>query len=383
MAVLSVFGVVNTAQMESAALEVMRSGRIASGPHVAQFEQGLSSLLNQQHVVATSDMTSAINLALYMIGVGEGDEVLTSSFSCMSTNSPIALLKATPVWVDFAPGSVSMDPTAFERSITPRTKAAILYHVAGYPGPAKKIADICRQHNITLIEDCNNALLATLHGVTVGSFGDYAVYSFYPNRQINTFEGGALVCPDPESAERARRLRRFGVNYSTFRTSSGEINPDSDVPEVGWACSLSNLSAAVGMAQFDSLESRVEQTRRNALRLSEGLGAVCELSVIQPLQGSDPVYWGFLIQTKHKLRLILALKERGIQASGLHQSNDRYTCFTASVNPPEDLKNTVLLQQSVLAIPCGWWLSDGDITSIIECVKSATSQVTSIADGSE
>src|SRR3954470_9216448 len=189
MSTIPLFGVVNTPEMENKTLEVLRSGQIANGPYVTRFELEFGTLINAQNVVSTIDMTSAIHLALVLSNVKPGDEVITTAYSCLSSNSPIATLGATAVWIDVIPETVYMDPKKLVEAITPKTKVVMVYHVAGYPGHINEIAKICDQHGILLIEDCNNALLANYGDRQVGHWGDFSIYSFYPNRQINTSEG--------------------------------------------------------------------------------------------------------------------------------------------------------------------------------------------------
>ncbi|QBC43125.1 DegT/DnrJ/EryC1/StrS family aminotransferase [Iodobacter fluviatilis] len=364
---LPLFGVVNSAEMERVVVDVLRSGKIASGEYVTKFEAGLGELLGKKNVVTTVDMTSAMHLALYIAGVGVGDEVITSPFSCLATNSPIATLGATPVWVDLLPDSVLIDVKAFKASITPKTKAAIVYHVAGYPAPIEEIAAICREYKIILVEDCDNALLATVNGKQVGSWGDFSVYSFYPNRQINASEGGALVCRLEQDAIKAKRLRRFGINSSQFRRTDGEINPLEDVKEAGWACTLNNLCSALGYMQLPDVHRRVDAARRNAKYLDQYFFGSKKIVPIKPIDGSTPSYWVYLIVSSNRDALLAGLKELGIFASILHQNNHIYSCFAKNAHE-QGLKNANELQKNIIALPCGWWLDSDDMQKIATAV---------------
>lgn len=137
-----------------------------------------------------------------------------------------------------------------------------------------EIAAICREHGIALIEDCNTALGARLQAQGVGAWGDAAVYCFYPNRQLNGIEGGVVAWRDPAQAAKAQRLRRFGIALSGFRDATGEINPASDVAEVGWSAAMSQLNSTVALAQLPSLGGRLRATRDNAERLAERLAGL-------------------------------------------------------------------------------------------------------------
>lgn len=340
---------------ERAAVDVMRSGQIASGPKVAEFEEALACLLKRPHVVSCNDMSSALVLALHLAGVGPGDEVLTQAFSCLSSNSPIARVGAKAVWVDMDPATASMSVEDLQRATTPRCKALMLYHVAGYPGPAQEITEFCRERGIVVIEDCNNAMGAIQDGRPVGSLGDYAVHSFYPNRQLAAIEGGALICPDQETAHRARRLRRFGIEMASFRDALGEINPDSDVPELGWSASFSQLNAAVGLAHMPELAMHLRGTRANAELLQESIQGLKGIRAVSVRPGAEPAYWGCLILAERREEVLRRLKAEGIHASRLHQRNDRYSGFAAARRA---LPGTDVLMDQILALPCGWWLAE-------------------------
>jgi perosamine synthetase len=370
---IPLYGVVNLPEMEMVALDVLRSGRLASGEFVSQFETRLSDLVGLPNVVTTIDMTSALFLALHLAEVSEGDEVLTCAFACLSTNSAIAQCHATPVWVDFKPMTVEMDIADLESKISPRTKAVILYHVAGYPGPAREIAELCKKHNIILIEDCDNALFAARDSALVGSHGDFAIFSFYPNRQINTAEGGAIVCKSNEMADRARKLRRFGINFNTFRRIDGEINAASDIPEIGWGITLNNLCSALGCAQLDSVKSRHEKTTENVSKLRSLINNIKGIEPVPIIENGTPAYWVFLLFAYSRDEVISSLKSQGIMASAIHQRNDIYSGF--GVTKKTELPNTDYLQNHIIGVPCGWWLGEQEIEQIADALVKASSLV--------
>ncbi len=363
---IPLFKVENNQAVEQAALSVMRSGMIAGGSYVAKFESDLSDVLQQKHIVAMSDMTSAIHALLDLIGVGSGDDVVTTALSCMASNAPIASVGANAVWVDVENESVFVDPVNFENSITPHTKAALIYHVAGYPGKIKEIAAICQRRGIILIEDCNNAMLATVHGQQVGSFGDFAVFSFYPTRLVQTFEGAAVVCRDVKHVDLLIKFRRLGINFSTFRNAIGEINELSDIPNTGWSASMSNIGAAVGCVQLPNARLKMEMIRNNAAYLQDKIEATPFVHCIPALENSEPSFWTMLLWVESKDELLTFMKGKGIHVSSLHLRNDCYSCF--SKTSKKALPNTELLQKHILAIPCGWWLSKEDMDYILKMI---------------
>ena len=358
-------------EMEAAAIAVLRSGHIANGPKVAEFETAFAAIVGREHIVSTNDLTSAVMLALHLAGVGAGDEVATLAFSCLQSNSPIARLGARPVWVDIDPITMSMSVEDLASKLTSSVKAIMVYHVAGYPADIVSIAALCRDRGIPLIEDCNNAIGATFNGRPVGILGDYAVYSLYPNRQINGIEGGMLATPDEVTAARATRLRRFGIDPQSFRDRRGEINPESDVCEIGWSASLSHVNATVALAQLGTLADRIARTRAAATRLIDGLTCQRRLRPVRAMAGAIPAFWGLFVQSEQRDALLAHLKANGVKPSTMHQRNDWYTGFGS---PRSDLPGTAIVMDEILALPCGWWLTDAQIDEMLFRVSEFNAQ---------
>ena len=362
---IELFHTVRLPEMEAAALDVLRSGQIASGPRVAELERAFSTVMGREHIVSTNDLTSAVLLALHLAGVCAGDDVATVAFSCLQSNSPIARLGARPVWIDIDPETMSMSVEDLASKLTPSVKAVMVYHVSGYPADTTRIAALCHDLGIPLIEDCNNAIGAMLNGHPVGTIGDFAVYSLYPNRQINGIDGGMLATPDAATAARAARLRRFGIDTQSFRDTRGEINPVSDVCEIGWSAALSHLNAAVALAQLNTLEDRLARTQVVAARLTAGLCGLHRLHPVRPMAGATPAFWGLFVQSEQRDALLAHLKSHGVKPSILHQRNDWYSGFGT---PRADLPGTAMVMDQILALPCGWWLTDAQIDDLLSRV---------------
>jgi dTDP-4-amino-4,6-dideoxygalactose transaminase len=354
-------------EMERNALDVLKSGAISVGKYSNEFVNGFRSLVGNLNVVPTSDMSYAMQIALRLSGVAEGDDVLTTPFACMATNAPIAAIGAKPAWVDVDSRTGTMDPESLRKSITTKSKALILYHFAGYPAQVEEIAKICLEKGIPLIEDCNNALLARVGNQQVGSWGKYSIYSFYPNRQINATEGGALVTSILEDSNRALKLRRYGVDSENFRLANGEINPNSDIKEIGWAATFNNLCSSIGVAQISSVAERVERTRTNAQFLDQVCLGLNYLAPVEVEKNVHPSYWVYLVRTKHSRDLMKFLDVRGIKSSKVHYPNHFYAGF--GIDVPE-LCGCNQFYEEVLALPCGWWLEESDLQFIAASLES-------------
>ena len=366
--VISLFYPFRSEAMEKAALGAIRSGRIASGPSIERFERLLAAEIQRDHVVATSDMTTALTLSLRAVGVRPGQSVAALAFACLSTNAAISMVGAVPQWLDVDPRTVSMCPEYLRRHLTSETAAVVLYHVAGYPADTEAIASVCREKGVPLIEDCDNALGARYLDRPVGQHGDFAVYSFYPNRQINALDGGAVACMDSGAAERLRCLRRFGIHQASFRGKDGEINPASRIDEIGISAGMSEIHATVGCTQFEDLASRLMQTRANADYLSERLCDLRGVRIVCRVPGALPAHWGLLVMAADQARLLSELKTSGIDCSKLHLRNDIYAGFNAK---SAYLPGTDSVSAELMALPCGWWLDRAQLDRIVSVVRRA------------
>lgn len=326
----------------------------------------LSARLNDRPVVATSDMTQALCLALRLAGVGAGDEVVTLALNCMSSNSAIAMVGATPVWVDVDPRTAVVDLDDLARCIGPRTRAVVIYHVAGHVANLAALRQLCDDAGLPLIEDANNALGAEWNGRPAGTFGDQAILSFYPNRQLNGIEGGAIVCR-PQDADRARRLRRFGIDATRFRTADGEIDPMLDVPEIGVSASLPHVNATLALQGCDDLDERIGKNRRNVAQLRDALADVTDLRFVEEVPGARSVFWVALVRSPRRDMIMARLKGSGIQCSRLHHRNDRYSGFYGAAR---ELPGTDVMEREMFALPAGWWLSQDDLARIVDVVRT-------------
>ncbi|MBC7835252.1 MAG: DegT/DnrJ/EryC1/StrS family aminotransferase [Phycisphaerales bacterium] len=250
---------------------VMRSGRLSIGPMLEQFEQMVAARSDRLYGVGVSSGTSGLHLALAGLGIGPGDEVITTPFSFIASSNCILYVGAKPVFVDICPRSLNMDPAKIEAAITPRTKAILAVEAFGNPARMNECAAIAARHEISLIEDCCEALGCSLNGQPAGSFGRVGVFGFYPNKQITTGEGGMIVTNDRRLADLCRSMRNQGRPLPTSAASASA--PSS--PGIGtWLCHerlgynyrLTEIAAAIGVGQMRRLDEII-QKRQSVARL--------------------------------------------------------------------------------------------------------------------
>lgn len=251
-----------------AVTDTMRSGRLSIGPRLVRFEEVVAERTRRRHAVAVNSGTSALHLVMLALGVGPGDEVITTPFSFIASANCILYVGAKPVFVDIDPRSLNMDPEKLEKAITPRTKAIIGVEVFGNPVHMDRIAQIAQAHEVPLIEDCCEGLGGVYRGRPIGSFGRAGVFGFYPNKQITTGEGGMIVTDDDRLAELCRSMRNQGRSEMSVPANAAGIDNRGGSwlahERLGYNYRLSEINCALGIAQMERLDEMLEARRRVA-----------------------------------------------------------------------------------------------------------------------
>lgn len=235
--------------------QVLRSGRLSIGPMLERFEDAMCLRLGRTRAVGVSSGTAGLHLALVALGIGPGDEVVTTPFSFIASANVILYVGARPVFVDVDPKSLNMDPARVEQAITPRTKAILAVEALGNPSHMAEYEAIAKRHEIPLIEDSCEALGGRNAGRPCGSFGRVSVFGFYPNKQITTGEGGMIVTDDDRLADRCLSLRNQGRPASKDVGDGGIATGSWLAHErLGFNYRMDEMSAALGVGQMDRLD---------------------------------------------------------------------------------------------------------------------------------
>jgi perosamine synthetase len=243
-------------------VETLRSGRLALGPMAEKFEKLVAAQAGCRHAVAVSSGTCGLHLVMRSLGIGPGDEVITTPFSFIASTNCILYVGATPVFVDICPKTLNMDPELVEKAITPRTKAILAVETFGNPAYMDRYASIAARHEIPLIEDSCEALATSYHGRRCGSFGRVGVFGFYPNKQITTGEGGMIVTDDQRVAELCQSMRNQGRAVSPEAAVAERHNPRTvgawlKHERLGYNYRMPEINAALGVAQMRRIDELV------------------------------------------------------------------------------------------------------------------------------
>jgi len=261
----------------AAVAEVIASGWVSQGPRVREFETAFAERVGALDAVATTNCTSALQLALYVSGVGPGDEVIVPSLSFIATANAVWQNGATPVFADVDARTYNLDPVAAEAAITERTRAIMPVHQLGLPADMDPFLELARRHGIQVVEDAACAIGARYKGRLIGSLGPLACFSLHPRKVITTGEGGMIAVNDGEVAERLRRLRQHAMDVSDLARHGATDVVIESYPERGWNLRMTDMQAALGLCQLDRLDEILAERARQAARYSAAIDHVPHL----------------------------------------------------------------------------------------------------------
>lgn len=244
-------------------LESLESGWITTGPRTQELATRIAGLGGARHGVCVNSATGALHLALEALGIGEGDEVITSTWTFAATVNVIEHVRATPVLVDIEPDTLNLDPTLVEAAITPRTRAIMTVDYGGQPCEYDALKAIAKRHGLRIIDDAAHALGAAYRGRPVGSIADITAFSFYATKNLTTGEGGCAVTDDEGLADRMRLLSLHGMSRDAWKRYSATGSWYYEVVAPGWKYNMSDVLAAIGVGQLERFEEF--QARRAAI----------------------------------------------------------------------------------------------------------------------
>ncbi|MFJ6672971.1 DegT/DnrJ/EryC1/StrS family aminotransferase [Actinosynnema sp. NPDC091369] len=310
-------------EAEAASAAVL-SGWVAQGPKVAAFEDAFGRRVAALHAVAVSSCTTALHVALHLLDVRPGDEVVVPSLSFIATANAVRYCGATPVFADVEPETGNLSAATVEAVLTARTRAVILVHQAGVPADVDAIRALCGPRGVTVVEDAACAAGSTYRGVPVGADAEMAAWSFHPRKLITTGEGGMLTTNRAEWATRAKRLREHGMSVSAAERHSGGGAVVESYLETAFNYRMTDIQAAVGLVQLSKLDAIVRRRRELAARyhelLAEELGAdVPGLRAVHDPEHGTTNYQSFWVVLPDEVAVtrndVLArLAERGVSA---------------------------------------------------------------------
>jgi dTDP-4-amino-4,6-dideoxygalactose transaminase len=305
-------------------VSVLKSGWLTTGPRVQRFETALKDYLGAPHVLAVSSATAGLHLALLALGLQDGDEVITTPLTFAATLNTIVLAGGRPVLVDVDPATFNIDVDRVAAAITKRTKAIVPVHFAGLPVDLDPLYALADKHGLRVVEDCAHAIHTEYKGRRLGSFGDTQVFSFHPNKNMTTGEGGVIATRDAALAKAAAALRFHGIDRDAFNRFSKAGSQIYDVVAPGFKYNMMDIQAAIGLHQLKRLDGFIEARRKLAERYDKLFADWNSLTRPRPAPFAHRHAWHLytvLIEEKacgiDRDGFIGAMKERNI-GTGLH-----------------------------------------------------------------
>lgn len=276
--------------------ECLASGWVTQGPMVQEFEGMIGLRHAVEYALATTSCTAALHLSTLALGLESGDEVIVPAFTWVTSAHCVEYVGAKVVFADIDLSTFNLNPEAVEAAITPRTKAIVVVHLFGKAAPMRELKDIADRHGLRIIEDAACAIGTHYEGQPIGAIGDLGCFSFHPRKVITTGEGGMVTTNDPELAERVKWLRNHGATGPAFGADPSKPYTMSTFEVLGYNLRLSDIQAAVGVAQVGKLDSLLAERRRLALRYSELLSGIEEFIV--PTDDAGHTYQSYVIRLR-------------------------------------------------------------------------------------
>ena len=347
-------------------MEVLSSPYLSLGPRLAEFERRLAEYTGTKYAVVVNSGTSALHLIIRALGIGEGDEVITTPFSFVASSNCILFERARPVFVDVEPVTLNIDPALVEKAITPRTKAILAVDVFGHPAQWNRLTALAEAHHLYLIEDAAESLGSEYRGRRCGSFGDAGVFGFYPNKQITTGEGGAVLTDNNAIDELCRSLRNQG---------RGDGDGWLQHPRLGYNYRLSEINCALGIAQLERIEEMLRARTRVAGYYNERLQDLTQVRIPCVASGIKMSYFVYVVRLSDEYTLqyrdwvLRELQKRGIGCRDYFAPIHLQPFYQALGYREGDFPVTEAAGARTIALPFHTSLSEQDIDYVVKNLR--------------
>ncbi len=358
-------------------VDSLKSGWITTGPKVKRFEEEFRSYVGSPFAVALSSATAGLHLTLLALKIQEGDEIITTPMTFASTVSMIILAGATPVLADIEPGTLNIDVNEVRKKITPRTKAVIPVHFAGQACDMDPLFSLAREHNLTVIEDAAHAAGTEYKGKRIGSLDSISIFSFHPNKNITTGEGGMVCTRDEDLAEEVSLLKFHGMSREAWKRFSASGTPNYDIMLPGYKYNMMDIQAAIGIHQLPKLDGFIDKRRTIAEFYNREFADVVELALPAYAPYEQRHAWHLytpLVRVEQltidRDHFMAELKKHNI-GSGLHYKAIHHHAWYRENMPiaDTDLPNASYASERILSLPLFPKMTEEDAADVVAAVK--------------
>jgi dTDP-4-amino-4,6-dideoxygalactose transaminase len=356
-------------------VDSLKKGWLTMGPKTIEFENQFKNYIGSKNAIAVNSCTAGLHLALRAIGLKEGDEVIVPSTTFVATAEVVNYFNAKPVLVDVEKDTHLIDVSKIEEKITPRTKAIIPVHYSGQPADMDEILEIARKYSLYVIEDAAHALPAWYKGKKIGTIGDLTAFSFYATKTLATGEGGMVTTENDEWAEKIRILRLHGISKDAWKRYSKEGTWEYDVLENGYKYNMTDINAALGLAQLKKVEWMWQQRVKIAEAYNNAFKENEELILYKVKENRTSAWHLYPIKlnlealTIDRNQFIEELKERGIGTSVHFIPLYRFSYYKKRFHyQPQDFPNSEWIFERVVSLPIFPGMTQEELDYVIENV---------------
>lgn len=346
-------------EMMPAIQEILYSGYIAESEPVWDFQKQFGDFIGNNNTLMLHSGTAALHIALLLLNIGPGDEVISTPMTSEPTNTTIALTGAKIVWADVDPNTGLLEPKSVREKITEKTKAIMLVHYAGMVCDMNEFNKISMEYNIPVIEDAAHALGSKYQGKIIGSNSRFTCFSFQAIKQMTTVDGGAISFKNEEDVTPARKLRWFGLDKNVSRM-------ENDITRAGYKYGMNNVTATIGKIQLLHTPQVLDRYISNGKYYDEMLKGVNGITLVPYYKNTEPSYWLYTMKVENRDDFCKMMKSNGITASPLHHRSDTHSVFAESKC---ELPNMDDWYSKFVHIPCGWWVGDEERNYIVDTIK--------------
>jgi dTDP-4-amino-4,6-dideoxygalactose transaminase len=354
--------------------QVLDSGWLSMGAVTQEFEREFATFTGAKHTLAVTNATAALHLACQGLGLGPGDEVIVPSLTFVASANSIRYTGATPVFADIvSENDLTISPHAIEKAITSKTKAIMVMHYAGYACDMSRIMALAKQHNLYVIEDAAHAVGSFLENRHLGTWGDAGCFSFFPNKNMTTGEGGMLVTNDDHLAERVRILRSHGMTSLTWDRHQGHAW-SYDVVDLGYNYRIDEIRSALGRAQLSKLEAN-NARRRQLVALYAQLLQEEVLEVRIPFENHNGISACHIMpvllpRDADRMRFMEKMKEHGIQTSIHYPPIHTFSAYKAVPSGAQPLTITEEVASREITLPLFPLMTDEQLSWVVEAINT-------------
>lgn len=357
-------------------LDSLRSGWITMGPKTVRFEDGFREYIGSQYAVSMNSCTAGLHLALKAIGLSEGDEVIIPAFTFTATAEVVTYFGAKPVLIDVEEQTCNIDVSKIEEKITPRTRALIPVHYAGQPCEMDDILSLARSRRLSVIEDAAHAIPATYKGRMIGTIGDATCFSFYATKSLTTGEGGMVTTDVGAWAEKMRTLRLHGISRDAWKRYTKEGSWHYDVVEAGYKYNMTDIQAAIGLAQLKKVDWMWSRRKEIAEKYSSCFGELDGLRIPMVKPDRESAWHLYVIRlapealTIDRNRFIEELKSRGVMTSVHFIPLYRHPYYARKFGyGTQSFPLSEQIYEEILSLPIYPAMTDEDVAHVAESVE--------------